>query len=56
MNYKGFRIENQPAYVWRMYCWHSIAGHNYIPCWYIFDSGYWKAHKEHRRSLIKANG
>jgi len=38
MNYKGFRIENQPAYVWRMYCWHSHAGHNHIPCWYVFDA------------------
>lgn len=37
MNYKGFRIENQPAYVWRMYCWHAHSGHNHIACWYVFD-------------------
>lgn len=36
--YKGFRIENIPAYIWRTYCWGSHAGHNYVDCWYVFDA------------------
>lgn len=38
MNYKGFRIDNQPAYVWRMHCWNAHADHNWIACWYVFDA------------------
>lgn len=38
MLYKGFRIENIPAYIWRIYCWGSHAGHNYVACWYVFDA------------------
>lgn len=38
MNYKGFRIENEPAYVWRMHCWNAHADHNHIACWYVFDA------------------
>lgn len=35
--YKGFRIENIPAYIWRTYCWGSHSGHAYVACWYVFD-------------------
>lgn len=38
MIYKGFRIENTPAYIWRIYCWGSHAGHNHVACWYVFDA------------------
>lgn len=38
MTYKGFRIENSPAYVWRIYCFGSHAGHNHVACWYVFDA------------------
>ncbi|HGA2320483.1 TPA: hypothetical protein ACIRVE_005099 [Pseudomonas putida] len=38
MTYKGFRIENTPAYIWRIYCWGSHAGHNHVACWYVFDA------------------
>jgi hypothetical protein len=38
MNYKGFRIENDPAYIWRTYCWGSHAGHNHVACWYVFNA------------------
>lgn len=37
MDYKGFRILNQPAYIWRIYCWGAHAGHNHVSCWYVFD-------------------
>lgn len=37
MIYKGFRIENNPAYIWRIYCWGSHANHNHVACWYVFD-------------------
>ncbi|MBJ2286643.1 MULTISPECIES: hypothetical protein [Bacteria] len=38
MTYKGFRIVNTPAYIWRIYCWGSHAGHNNVACWYVFDA------------------
>jgi hypothetical protein len=38
MNYKGFRIENDPAYIWRIYSWGSHAGHNHVACWYVLDA------------------
>lgn len=38
MNYKGFQIENIPAYVWRMHCFRQDAGHNHIACWYVSDA------------------
>lgn len=38
MNYRGFRIENEPAYIWRIYCWGSHAGHNHVACWYVYDA------------------
>lgn len=38
MEYRGFRIENEPAYIWRIYCWGQFAGHNYVPCWYVYNA------------------
>ena len=38
MTYMGFRIVNTPAYIWRIYCWGSHAGHNHVACWYVFDA------------------
>ncbi|EMY3672604.1 hypothetical protein [Pseudomonas aeruginosa] len=38
MEYRGFRIENEPAYLWRMYCWRQHAGHAYVACWYVYDA------------------
>ncbi|EQM71634.1 hypothetical protein QYE80_21480 [Pseudomonas tohonis] len=38
MNYRGFRIENQPAYIWRIHCWGQFADHNHVPCWYVYDA------------------
>jgi hypothetical protein len=33
-----YRIENRPAYVWRMHCWNQHAAHAWIPCWYVIDA------------------
>ena len=38
MNYRGFRIENEPAYIWRLYCWAQFANHSHVPCWYVYDA------------------
>lgn len=38
MDYRGFKITNEPAYIWRTYCWGSHAGHNHVPCWYVQDA------------------
>ena len=38
MNYKGFRIENEPAYLWRSYCWGSHYDHANVACWYVYDT------------------
>lgn len=38
MHYRGFRIENEPAYLWRIYCWGSHADHNNVACWYVYDA------------------
>ncbi|HBO2241647.1 hypothetical protein [Pseudomonas aeruginosa] len=38
MIYRGFRIENERAYIWRTYCWGSHAGHNWVACWYVYDA------------------
>ncbi|MBH3307942.1 hypothetical protein I5P84_00550 [Pseudomonas mosselii] len=38
MLYKGFRIENNPAYIWRIYCWGAHSGHNHVACWYVLDA------------------
>lgn len=38
MNYRGFRIENEPAYIWRTSCWGQFANHNHVACWYVYDA------------------
>lgn len=38
MNYRGFKIENRPAYIWRMYCFKQHAGHSHVACWYVQDA------------------
>lgn len=38
MLYRGFKIENERAYVWRLNCWGQHADLNYIPCWYVYDA------------------
>lgn len=38
MIYKGFKISNERAYVWRLALWGSCAHHNWIASWHIEDS------------------
>ena len=38
MKYQGFRIENEPAYLWRIYCWGQHADHSNVACWYVYDA------------------
>lgn len=38
MNYKGFRIEKEPAYVWRLTCFRQFADFSWIACWYVYDA------------------
>lgn len=37
MEYRGFRIENEPAYIWRSYCWGAHYDHAHVACWYVYN-------------------
>ncbi len=37
MKYKGFTIDKEHAYVWRVVLWGSSSHHNWIPAWSVRD-------------------